>query len=78
MDRKSIIKMDKNKVFHYNTKHVDTEYHFIKILINNDIIKPQYCPSEDQTLNIFTKPLGQIKFTKFRDELGICKYEVLD
>jgi hypothetical protein len=56
------INMTKNPLFHSKTKHVDTKYHFIRTLINNDIIKPKYCPSEDQTSNIFTKPLGKIKF----------------
>jgi hypothetical protein len=59
-------------------RHVDTKYHFIISLIVKDIIKPQFCPFEDQTSDIFTKPLGRIKFTKFRDELGICKYELSD
>jgi hypothetical protein len=77
IDSQSTIKMDKNPIFHSKTKHVDTKYHFIRTLINNDIIKPKYCPFEDQTLDIFTKPLGKIKFTKFRDELGICKNKLL-
>lgn len=78
IDSQSAIKMAKNPVFHSKTKHVDTKYHFIRTLINNNIVKPQYCPSEDQTSDIFTKPLGKIKFTKFRDELGICKNKLLD
>ena len=70
--------MAKNSIFHSKTKHVDTKYHFIRSMVVKDIIKPQYCPSEDQTSDIFTKPLGRTKFTKFRDELGICKYKLLD
>jgi hypothetical protein len=78
IDNQSTIKMAKNPLFHSKTKHVNTNYHFIKTLINNDIIKPQYCPFEDQTSDIFTKPLGRIKFTKFRDEISICKNELSD
>jgi hypothetical protein len=78
IDSQSTIKMAKNPVFHSKTKHVDTKYHFIRSLIVKDIIKPQFCPSEDQTSDIFTKPLGRIKFTKFINELGICKNELLD
>jgi hypothetical protein len=76
IDIQSAINMAKNPLFHSNTKHFNTNYHFIISLIIKDIIKPQFCPSEDQTSYIFTKPLGRIKFTKFRDELGICKYEL--
>ena len=68
--------MAKNSIFHSKTKHGDTKYHFIRSLVVKDIIKPRFCPYEDQTSEIFTNPLGRIKFTKFRDELGICKYKL--
>jgi len=78
IDSQSAINMDKYPLFHSKTKHVDTKYHFIRSLIIKDIINPQLCPFEDQTSDIFTKPLGRIKFTKFRDELGLCKNELPD
>jgi hypothetical protein len=78
IDSQSAIKLAKNPVFHSKTKHVDTKYHHIRSLIAKDVIKPIYCPSEDQISDIFTKPLGRIKFTKFRDELGICCNVSLD
>jgi hypothetical protein len=78
IDSQSTIKMDMNPIFHSKTKHVDTKYHFIRSLIIKDIIKPQLCSSEDKNSYIFTKPLGRIKFTKFKDELGLCKNELLD
>ena len=70
--------MANNSVFHSKTKYVDTKYHFIGSLVVKDIIKPQFRPSEDQTSDIFTKPLGRTKFTKFKDELGLCKYKLSD
>jgi hypothetical protein len=78
IDNQSTIKMANNIVFHNNTKHVGTKYQFIKTLIINGIIKLEYFPSEDQTSDIFTKPFGKTKFTKFRDELGICKNKLWD
>ena len=70
--------MANNPIFLSKTRHVDTKYHFIRSLIIKDIIKPNSFPSKDQTSDIFTKPLGRIKFTKFRDKLGICKNELSD
>jgi hypothetical protein len=78
IDNQSAIKLAKNPVFHSKTKHVDTKYHHIRSLIAKDVIKPIYCPPEDQISDIFTKPLGRIKFTKFRDEFGICCNVFLD
>jgi hypothetical protein len=78
IDSQSAIKLAKNLDFHSNTKHVDTKYHHIRSLIAKDVIKPIYCPLEDQISDIFMKPLGRIKFTKFRDELGIYYNVSLD
>jgi hypothetical protein len=78
IDSQTTIKLAKNLVFHSKTKHVDTKYHHIRSLIAKDVIKPIYCPSEVHIFDIFTKPLGRIKFTKFRDELGICCNVSLD
>eukprot|EP00253_Pinus_taeda_P007126 PITA_07126 len=72
IDSQSDIKLAKNPFFHSKKKQVDTKYHHIRSLIAKDVLKPVYYPSEDQISDIFTKPLGKIKFTKFKDELGIC------
>jgi hypothetical protein len=50
--------MDKNLVFHSKTKHVDTKYHFIRSLILKYIIKPQFCPSEDQIQILIQVDIG--------------------
>eukprot|EP00253_Pinus_taeda_P003208 PITA_03208 len=71
IDIQLAIKLAKNPVFHSNTKRMDTKYYHIRSVIAKDVLKPVYCPSEDQISDIFTKPLGRIKFTKFKDELGI-------
>jgi hypothetical protein len=71
INNQSAIKLANSLVFHLKKNHVDTKYHHIISLIAKDVIKPIYCPSEDHISDIFTKPLSRIKFTKFRDELGI-------
>ena len=70
--------MPRIQFFQSKTKHVDTKYHFIGYLVVKYIIKPRYFPCGDQTSNIFTKPFGKTEFTKFKDELGVCKYKLLD
>jgi hypothetical protein len=78
IDSQSTINLAKNQVFHSKTKHLDTKYHHIILLIAKDVIKPIYCPLEDQICDIFMKPLDRIKFTKFRDELDIYYNVSLD
>jgi hypothetical protein len=58
-DNKSVIALSRNHVFHKKTKNIDTKYHFIQELINNDEIFVEFGRSEDQFANIFTKPLSK-------------------
>ena len=57
-DNNSTIELSKNHVFHKMSKHIDTRYHFIQELINNAEIYLEFCKSEDQSADLFTKPLA--------------------
>ena len=61
-DNKSTIALSKNHVFHMNTKHIGTRYHFIQELVNNGEISLEHCRFEDQMTDIFTKALPQEQF----------------
>ena len=61
-DKKSTIALSKNHIFYKRTKHINTRYHFISELVNNREISLEYCRSEDQLADIFTKALSQEKF----------------
>jgi hypothetical protein len=69
-DNQGVMKLSKNLVFHECTEHFDKHYHFIKQLVEYGTIELQYCPTEDQTTDIFTKSLGPKKNVKFRKKLG--------
>ena len=70
-DNKSAIALSKNHVFHKRTKHIDTSFHFIRELVNNKEICLEFCRSEDQLANIFTKPLANDTFRYLRSYLGM-------
>ena len=40
------------------SKNIEIRYHFIKELVENGDIKIEFCKSEQQLADIFTKPLG--------------------
>ena len=40
--------------------------HFIRNIINDHVLEVLYCPTEDQVVDIFTKTLIEVKFTKLR------------
>ena len=70
-DNSSAIALSKNSVFHKRTKHIDTKFHFIRELVNNGEIVLQHCRTEDQFLDILTKPLAQKSFEQFMKCLGM-------
>ena len=45
--------------------------HFIRKLINDHILEVLYCPTEGQDVDIFTKTLTEVKFTKLQFMVGV-------
>lgn len=57
-DNSSTFFVTKDPTLHGRTKHISMRYHFLRELVNEGDIHVEYCKSEDQTTDIFTKPLG--------------------
>ena len=57
--------------FHARTKHIDIRWHFIKFCIDDGTIAITYCPTENMTADILTKPLSIQKVKKFTTSLGL-------
>jgi hypothetical protein len=70
-DNKSTIAVTKNPVHQGRTKHIEMRHHFIRELIAKNEVEMNYCSTEDQLADIFTKALGCEKFLKLRSMLGI-------
>lgn len=67
IDNQSAIKLIKTGIFNRRSKHIDVRFHFISEKVKENNINIVYCNTSDQIADIFTKPLGTIKFRKFRD-----------
>ena len=70
-DNQSSIKLANILVFHKNTKHIDTQFHFVREKVQSKEIHLVYCKTCYNVADIFTKPPGKIKFEMFREMLGI-------
>ena len=55
-DNNSTIAQSRNHAFHKRSKHIDTRYHFIYELVNNNEISVEFCTSGNQFADVFTKP----------------------
>lgn len=61
--------MMKNGQFSKRSKHIDVRFHYISEKVNEGLLKVNYCKTDDQIADIFTKPLCKVKFEKFKNEI---------
>jgi hypothetical protein len=52
-------------------KHVHRAYHWIRDHVDRGFISVSHVPGDLNPADIFTKPLGRVKFLHFRDMLGL-------
>ena len=69
VDNQSAIKLMKNGVINRRSKHIDVKYHFVHEELKKKTITVDYCPSDKQVADLFTKPLGKIKFNAHKINL---------
>lgn len=69
IDNQSAIKLISTGILNKRSKHIDVRYRFIEKKVRENDIRLIYCNTNEQVADIFTKPLGLIKFKKFRDNL---------
>ena len=72
-DSKSAIAMAKNPVFHSRTKHIAIKYHFLREAEANKEIELEYCRTEEQLADIFTKALPKARFELLRSMIGVTR-----
>ena len=72
-DNTSSIAFAKNLVCHDLSKHIDTRYHYMRECIASNYVQLKYMKSQDQFIDIFSKPLKQEDFVILRQSLGIIK-----
>eukprot|EP00253_Pinus_taeda_P008972 PITA_08972 len=70
-DNQSAIQLCKDPVQHKRSKHIELHMHFIRKLIHDHVLEVQYCSTDDQVADIFTKALTEAKFTKLRYMRGV-------
>ena len=66
-------KISEHPVFHERLKHIEIKYYFIRDKVQEGEVKLEYIPTDEQTTDILTKPLSRIKFTYFREKMGIVE-----
>ena len=57
-DNQSCIKMIENLVFHDKSKHIEIRYFYIRDMIQKGAIKLQYVSTNEQVVDVLTKPMS--------------------
>lgn len=76
-DNKSAITIAKNSVFHSKIKHIAIKHQFIRNVIEEGQVKLEYCKSEEQLADIFTKALPRDRFQRLREALGVQDQHIM-
>ncbi|KAJ5598040.1 hypothetical protein N7537_008124 [Penicillium hordei] len=74
-DNQSAIALSRNPEFHKRTKHFNVKFPYQRSVLNAGEINLQYVPTEEQTADGLTKPLGPTAFAKFCSLLGVYASE---
>jgi hypothetical protein len=75
-DNQNCIKMTENHVLNDRSKHIEIHYHYICDMVRRGALKLQYVSTDEQVVDVLTKPLSRVKFEHFRDKLGIVRKDL--
>ena len=70
-DNQAALALAKDDNYHARTKHIDIRYHFIRHQIASGAISMRYCPTDDMTADILTKPVARFKLKHHIFGLGL-------
>jgi hypothetical protein len=66
--------MVSNPVTEKRSKHIDIRYHYIRQEVVDGKVELFFIAGAENPADLLTKPLGKIKFTKFREQFGLHFY----
>ena len=61
-------------MFHARTKHIEIQYHFVREKLLDGTITLEYCKTEDNVADLFTKALQQAMVQKHSRSLGLVPH----
>jgi hypothetical protein len=70
-DNESAVKLATNPVQHSRTKHIDIRHHFLIDHVGKEDMSVYSIVTDDQWVDIFTKPLDEARFCKLRSGMNI-------
>jgi hypothetical protein len=70
-DNQGAIALTKKPHLHERSKHIDICYHFIRDLVEKELVNVEYVPTVEMVADGMTKPLERVAFERFKRQLGV-------
>ncbi|RFU24805.1 hypothetical protein B7463_g11533, partial [Scytalidium lignicola] len=70
-DNQEAIALTKNPHLHKRSKHINICYHYIRNLGEKGRLHIDFVPTTEMIANGFTKPLQQVAFERFKNQIGL-------
>ena len=70
-DNKGAIRLALNPGTHQRSKHIDIKHHFIRELIDRNVVVLEYVQSANQLADVFTKGLPKPRHMENSGQLGL-------
>jgi hypothetical protein len=70
-DNEGSVSMTHDPQFHQRSKHIALRHHWVRELVNNDVLDIQNCRDPEQTADVLTKALPKPKHTRHTGEMGV-------
>ena len=63
-------------MFHDKLKHIKIKYHYTRDMVQRGVVKLQYVATDEQIVDVLTKPLAGVNFEYFREKLCVLHIKV--
>jgi hypothetical protein len=73
INNQGTISFAENSSFRARLKHIDIRYHFIQEKLTSHKVSVSYCPTAENTADVFTKPLDKSKHKYLVSHLGMTR-----
>ncbi|KAA3481046.1 hypothetical protein EPI10_021442 [Gossypium australe] len=74
-DNTSTVSMAANLIHHTRVKHIETDHHFVREKVLDDVLQVNFVPSTKQVVDVLTKPITPKQFTSIRNALRVLSVD---